>query len=538
MDGLRGPLNALLCDKVNPVCGNILTESGINVKYSQSKDQFQEEISSADILVIRSATSVTPELLDKAKNLKIVVRAGTGVDNVDIEECSRRGVLVMNTPMSNTMSATEHTCALIMALSRHVPQAAKSMKEGLWDRKKFMGTELYGKTLGIVGLGRIGREVAKRMQSFGMKTVGFDPIVSAAAALECNITKLSLEETLRHSHYITVHTPLIPQTKHMINLKTLSLCREGVKVVNCARGGIINEDDLLVALQSGQCGGAALDVFEQEPPMNESLIHHENVICTPHLGASTIEAQKRCGEDAAKQIVNFIQGVDFTGALNGFGIMSAFDPKIQPWMSMAYNVGAIVWKYIKTFLMAQYHDINLVLDLKGFGVKPYKESITAAFYTGILKENNTNANLVNACKIFDQNELKAQVNYVDCATDLFGVDILVNNSAVWKIGGTTSQGCDPTLLYAGSSQFTCPVILKNSLLFFPADKQVEIIEELFRKPNMCGNCPFSIIMPHATQSGNWGVVAAEAALDVAKNGNVFKEAFQVSISQFNEILPF
>ncbi|CAI9729402.1 D-3-phosphoglycerate dehydrogenase [Octopus vulgaris] len=538
MGKLSTPLKALLCDKVSQVCGDILKENGIDVTFSETKDQFQEQIGSANILVVRSATTVTSDLLDEAKHLKLVVRAGTGVDNVNIEECSKRGVLVMNTPMSNTLSATEHTCALIMALSRHVPQAAKSMKDGLWDRKKYMGTELYGKTLGIIGLGRIGREVAKRMQSFGMKTVGFDPIVTEEEALKCNITKLSLEETLRLSHYLTVHTPLIPQTKYLINSQTLSSCPKGVKVVNCARGGIINEKDLLSALESGQCGGAALDVFELEPPTNSNLIQHEKVISTPHLGASTVEAQKRCGEDAARQIVNFVQGVNYTGALNGFGIMNAVDPKIQPWMSLAYNFGIIIWKYIEKFLMTSFQDVKLAVNLKGCGLKTAKDSIIGAFYTGILKENNRNVNLVNAFKIFDQNKMDVQVNYEESTAAFFSVDIISKETVVWKIGGT-SQGHNPTLLYIGNnSHLTCPLTLKDTFLFFPISKQTEIIEQLIQKQDVCGNSLSSIIMPHEKKNESWCVITAHGKLDAPESGKGFEMCFQVSVSPLSEVLPF
>lgn len=230
----------------------------------------------------------------------------------------------MNTPNANTLSAAEHTCALICSLSRSIPSACASIKSGVWERSKYMGEELFGKTLAIIGLGRIGREVAHRMQSFSMKTIGYDPLVTAEQSSTFGVEYFQLEELWPQADYITIHVPLISETKYLINFETLSKCKRGVRIVNVARGGIVDENGLLKALESGQCGGAALDVFEEEPPKDFQLIQHEHVIATPHLGANTKEAQKRVAIELAEQIRDFKLGHSLVGVVNGPAVMSQF----------------------------------------------------------------------------------------------------------------------------------------------------------------------------------------------------------------------
>uniref|UniRef100_A0A8C7M426 Phosphoglycerate dehydrogenase n=1 Tax=Oncorhynchus mykiss TaxID=8022 RepID=A0A8C7M426_ONCMY len=308
----------LISESVDPCCKKILQENGIQVteKQNMSKDDLIAEIKDYDGLVVRSATKVTADVINATGNLQIIGRAGTGVDNVDVDTATKKGIIVMNTPSGNTISAAELTCTLLMSLSRHVPQAAMSMKAGNWDRKKFMGAEMYGKILGIVGLGRIGKEVATRMQSFGMKTIGYDPITPPEVTATWGVDQMSLEQLWPQCDYITVHTPLMPSTAGLLNDTSFAKCKKGVKVVNCARGGIIDEDALLRALESGQCGGAGLDVFVEEPPKNRALVNHPNVISCPHLGASTKEAQARCGQDIALQIVDMVMGKGLVGAVS------------------------------------------------------------------------------------------------------------------------------------------------------------------------------------------------------------------------------
>uniref|UniRef100_A0A8C9DNQ6 D-3-phosphoglycerate dehydrogenase n=1 Tax=Prolemur simus TaxID=1328070 RepID=A0A8C9DNQ6_PROSS len=307
----------LISDSLDPCCRKILQDGGLQVveKQNLSKEELIAELQDCEGLIVRSATKVTADIINAAKKLQVVGRAGTGVDNVDLEAATRKGILVMNTPNGNSLSAAELTCGMIMCLARQIPQATASMKDGKWERKKFMGTEVNGKTLGILGLGRIGREVATRMQSFGMKTVGYDPIISPEVSASFGVQQLPLEEIWPLCDFITVHTPLLPSTTGLLNDSTFARCKKGVRVVNCARGGIVDEGALLRALQSGQCAGAALDVFTEEPPRDRALVDHENVISCPHLGASTKEAQSRCGEEIAIQFVDMVKGKSLAGVV-------------------------------------------------------------------------------------------------------------------------------------------------------------------------------------------------------------------------------
>ncbi|XP_043473532.1 D-3-phosphoglycerate dehydrogenase-like [Leptopilina heterotoma] len=300
--------SVLVSDPVDESCIKLLTSHGIQVtaKYKLPKDELIKELQNHQALIVRSETKVTADVLDAVSNLKVVGRAGTGVDNIDVPAATKNGVIVLNTPAANSISACELTCALISSLARNVVQASQSLKEGRWDRKLYSGFELYGKTLGVVGMGRIGREVAIRMKSFGMKIIAFDPLLKDQDAEELKIQKAELDEIWPVADYITVHTPLIPQTKNLVNATTLAKCKQGVYVINVARGGIINEEDLLNSIKSGHCGGAALDVYIEEPPKNPitlELIKHPKVVATPHLGASTAEAQQRVALEVAEQFL-------------------------------------------------------------------------------------------------------------------------------------------------------------------------------------------------------------------------------------------
>ncbi|EFA03163.1 D-3-phosphoglycerate dehydrogenase [Tribolium castaneum] len=298
----------LVADAVDPACVKLLEKHSIQVdcKYKLPVDQLIAEIKNYDGLIVRSDTKVTADVIAAGKNLKVIGRAGAGVDNIDLNAATAKNILVLNTPGGNAISACELTCALITNLARNVTPAAASLKAGRWDRKLYAGHELSGKVLAILGLGRIGREVALRMQAWGMKTIGYDPIVSVEDARKFNVQSMTLEEIWPQADYITVHTPLIPQTRNLICEKVFKSCKKGVRIVNVARGGIIHEADLLKALKEGQCGGAALDVFEQEPPTDPvtlELIQHPKVVATPHLGASTAEAQVRVAVEIAEQFV-------------------------------------------------------------------------------------------------------------------------------------------------------------------------------------------------------------------------------------------
>ncbi|KAI6194327.1 putative phosphoglycerate dehydrogenase [Aphelenchoides besseyi] len=317
--------SVLIADEIELQCIDVLEAAKIRVvkRAKLSAAELIEELKQHDAVIVRSATKITRAVIEGAAGrLKLIGRAGTGVDNIDVKAATEHGIIVMNTPSGNSRSAAELTSSLILALCRHVPQAAASMKEGRWDRKLFMGSEANGKTLAIIGLGRIGQIVSQHMRAFGMNIVGYDPMVSASSAEEFGVRWLPLEEIWPIADFITVHVPLIPQTKNLIGSQTLPLMKRGVRIINVARGGIIDEDALLEALKSGQCAGAAVDVFVEEPPSRRDLVNHPSVIATPHLGASTVEAQERVAVEIAENIVALNRGEGLVGALNAAEVSS------------------------------------------------------------------------------------------------------------------------------------------------------------------------------------------------------------------------
>jgi len=355
----------LISDNVSPECVNILREAeGIEVDFNTklTPEEFMTVIGGYDALVVRSATKVREDAIAVAKKLNVIGRAGAGVDNIDVKKATDAGIIVMNTPGGNTISTAEHTFSMIMALSRNIPQADRSVKEGKWDRKKYMGVELRGKTLGIVGLGNIGRVLGKQASCFEMKVIGYDPFITKEMAQSFGIELVSLEDIWACSDYISVHTPLNDSTRHIINAETLAKCRDGVRIINCARGGIVDEDALLNALESGKVAGAALDVYEQEPPGNSSLVMHEKVVTTPHLGASTTEAQDIVAVMIAEQIRNFLLHGEVVNAVNMPSISPEVYKQVKPFINLGYKMGAILGKLgtgqLKKITIVYYGDVH------------------------------------------------------------------------------------------------------------------------------------------------------------------------------------
>lgn len=312
-------MKVLIPDKVNEKATKILEENGFEVenKPGISVEELTGICKDCDAMIIRSGIKITPEVIDAAEKLKVVVRAGVGVDNIDKEYAGSKGVVVENTPFGNTNAAAEHTLTLLMMLSKHIIHSTAELKSGVWDRKKYKATELKGKTLGIIGLGNVGKKVAKVANALEMNVVSFDPSLDEEAMKEINVGKKELEELIRTSDYITVHVPLNEKTKDLISEKEFSIMKDGVKILNVARGGVVNEKELENAIVSGKVGAAALDVYGEEPPLCKSLIAHDKVICTPHLGASTKEAQVNVAVDAANQIVSALKEGKIENCVNG-----------------------------------------------------------------------------------------------------------------------------------------------------------------------------------------------------------------------------
>ncbi len=336
-------MKILIADNVSERAVEILkAEESWNVVFLPKKPgaTAAEEVRDADALIVRSATKVTAQLLQNAERLRVIGRAGVGVDNVDLDAATQKGVVVMNTPGGNAVSVAEHTLALLLALARRIPQADASMKRGQWEKKKLQGTELRGKTLGLVGVGRIGSEVARLAKALEMELIAYDPYVSSLLAGELELKLATLEEVLKTADFISLHASSTPETHHLINARTLALASPGVRIVNCARGELIDEAALLAALECGLVAGAALDVFESEPPKDSKLVAHPNVISTPHIAGSTEEAQEIVGIRIAEQVRDFLLLGVARNAVNMPAISPEEFKKLEPYIQLGEKLGA------------------------------------------------------------------------------------------------------------------------------------------------------------------------------------------------------
>ena len=343
-------MRVLVSDNLSPAGIAVLRKEKdiiVDVKSRLSQDELRKQIGRYDGLVVRSQTKVTADVIEAATKLKVIARAGVGVDNIDVDAATKRGIIVMNTPAGNTISTAEHTFSLLLALSRNVPQAHSSIRNGKWERKSFMGTELYDKVLGIIGLGRIGGEVAKRGRAFGMHVLAYDPLLTESRAKSLDIEAGSLDDVIEKSDYITIHAPLTPETHHMLGEKEFARMKKGVRIINCARGGIVDEVALARAIQSRHVAGAALDVYEQEPLRDSPLLELDEVVLTPHLAASTDEAQQSVAVEAAKQVVDALKGGIVRNALNMPAVDSTTLEVLRPYISLAEKVGLFLGEFIR-----------------------------------------------------------------------------------------------------------------------------------------------------------------------------------------------
>ena len=330
----------LIADPIAPAgVERLRPHADVDVKVKQSPAALAETIADYEALIVRSETRVDRSIVEAGKRLKVIGRAGAGVDNIDVEAATRAGILVVNAPSGNTIAAAEHTMAMLLALSRHIPQADQAVKAGRWERSRFLGNELREKVLGVVGLGSIGREVAHRAQAFGMRVVASDPVASEERAARLNVTLLPLEQLLQQADVITLHVPLTPETHHLIDARALATTKPGVRLLNVARGGIVDESALWKALQDGHVAGAALDVFEQEPPGENPLLTLPQVVTTPHLGASTEEAQISVALEIADQIIAVLDGGLPRFALNAPVALPEAMAFLRPFIPVAEGIG-------------------------------------------------------------------------------------------------------------------------------------------------------------------------------------------------------
>lgn len=382
----------LIADKMDKCAEEIFTRNGIpfDIKTGLSPDEIAAIIEPYDAVACRSSAKITKDVLAKAKNLKVIGRAGIGVDTIDVPAATSSGVIVMNTPFGNSITTAEHAIAMMMALARQIPQASVSTHAGKWEKSKFMGVEIYAKTLGLIGAGNIGSIVANRAIGLGMKVIAYDPFLTKDKATQLGVEQVELDELYKRADFITIHVPKTDQTKNMIDAAALSKMKKGVRIINCARGGLIVEKDLKDALDSGHVAGAALDVFEVEPAESNILFGHPNVICTPHLGASTTEAQVNVAEQVAEQISDYLLKGAVINAINMPSISAEDAPKLKPYLALAEGIGRLAGQMADSAITKI--DIDYIGAVSHLNTRP----LTACILASVLKDMSDQVNMVNA----------------------------------------------------------------------------------------------------------------------------------------------
>ena len=384
----------LISDKLSPTAVDILKNRGIDVDYQpdlgKDKDKLHSVIGDYDGLAVRSATKVTEKIIAAANKLKVVGRAGIGVDNIDIPAATAKGIIVMNTPFGNSITTAEHAISMMMALAREIPSANTSTHGGKWEKSRFMGVELFAKTLGIIGCGNIGAIVADRAIGLKMKVIAYDPFLSSERALELGVEKVELDELLKRADFISLHTPLTDKTRGIIDARALDAMKPGVRIINCARGGLIVEEALKAAIEAGHVAGAALDVFEVEPAKENALFGMESVVCTPHLGAATTEAQENVAIQVAEQMADYLLTGAVTNALNMPSISAEEAPKLKPFVALAEQLGSFAGQLTQTGLE------GITIEYAGEVAEMNTKALTAAALAGVMRPLLVEVNMVSA----------------------------------------------------------------------------------------------------------------------------------------------
>ena len=439
-------------------------EFQVEVKTELKPEALKEIIKDYDALIVRSATKVTKDIIDAGLKLKVIGRAGVGLDNVDLEAATQKGIIVMNTPAGNTVSTAEHTISMVLALSRNIPQAYSSTKKGEWKRTKFMGVEVYGKMFGIIGFGRIGREVAKRALSFGMKLLVYDPFLSREITEAQGVEAVELKELLQKSDYITVHTPLTEETTHMLSTEEFSLMKQDVRIINCARGGIIDEAALIQAIKEGKVAGAAIDVFEKEPLSADSeLLKLDNIITTPHLGASTEEAQVNVAIEVAEIVRDALLGKGIRNAANYPCLEPEVCKILDPYINLAEKIGIFSAQLVE----GRYQELNIIYsgDITQHDLSPLTMALAKGMLSPILKET---VNFINATSLAKERGIRikeAKSSREEEFVNLIQLEIKTDKE-IKRIAGTLSSNKQPRIIkidtyYVELSPYGEMIVIQN-----------------------------------------------------------------------------
>ncbi|MFH4904471.1 phosphoglycerate dehydrogenase [Staphylococcus cohnii] len=437
----------LVSDPISPDGLKNLTDHSdfnVDIQTDLNETELAEIIPNYEGLIVRSQTQVTSNIIAAAPNLKVIARAGVGVDNIDVEAATKHGVIVINAPDGNTISATEHSMAMILSMARNVPQAHQSLKNGKWDRKAYRGTELYNKTLGVIGAGRIGIGVAKRAQSFGMNILAFDPYLSEDKAKELNVTRATVDEIAEQADFVTVHTPLTPKTRGIVDKAFFEKAKPTLQIINVARGGIIDEDALVEALDTNQIQGAAIDVFESEPATESPLVAHDKIIVTPHLGASTVEAQEKVAVSVANEIIDIFEHGNVVNAINAPKMsFNEINDELKPYIELSKLTGEVGIQLLEKAPR------ELQIKYKGDIALDDTSLLTRTLVSGVLRQDLAErVNLINALVLLNEQGVSYNIekdtkhrgfsNYIELT--------LINKDTQIKIGATVLNGYGPRIV--------------------------------------------------------------------------------------------
>lgn len=514
-------MKVLVSDNISPKGVELMEKAGlkVDVKTGLSPEELKSIIGEYHGLVIRSATKVTSEIIEAAEKLKVIGRAGSGLDNVDRAAATKKGIVVMNTPGGNTITTAEHAIAMMFALARNIPQATASMKEGKWEKKKFMGVELYNKTLGVLGLGNIGTQVAKRAQALQMNVICYDPFLSDEKAADLGVEKVSLDDLFSRSDFITIHTPLTPETRNLINAKTISKMKDGVRIINCARGGIVNEKDLHDAIVSGKVAGAALDVYEKEPPEDLSLIKLDRVICTPHLGASTTEAQENVAIAVAEQIIDYLLSGVIRNAVNFPSIPSDQLPSLLPYIKLAEIMGSFGAQIYEGGIS------EVTLEFRGkaqeIDTKPVTIAAIKGLLTPILLET---VNFVNAPIIAKERGIEVKETTSEDALDFHNMLVLRirANGKETKICGTLYGKTEPRIIKVDN--FPVEIIPEGTMLFIYNNDKPGVIGNI---GSLLGKNNINIARMHFGRETAGGIAISVVNVDSDVEDRIVQELSQL-----------
>jgi D-3-phosphoglycerate dehydrogenase len=431
----------LISDALSPAAVQIFKDRGIEVDFQpalgKDKEKLAAVIGSFDGLAIRSATKVSAKILERAKNLKVIGRAGIGVDNVDVPAATARGIIVMNTPFGNSITTAEHAISLMLALARQIPEADTSTRAGKWEKNKFMGVEIFGKTLGVIGCGNIGAIVADRAIGLKMKVVAYDPFLSEERARDIGVEKVELDDLFKRSDFITLHTPLTDKTRNIIDAAAIGKMRKGVRIINCARGGLVDEPALVEALKSGQVAGAAFDVFVEEPATNSPLFSLPNVVCTPHLGAATSEAQENVALQVAEQMSDYLQRGAISNAINFPSITAEEAPKLRPFIALAEKLGSFAGQLTETGIQ------KVQISYEGAVAQMNTRALTSAAVAGLLRPMLQDINVVSAPVVAKERGIVVEEVTREMAGDfesLITVTVETDRQRRWVSGTVFADG--------------------------------------------------------------------------------------------------